>query len=768
MSNQALTHESQAEIAPREIVTTAAGGSSAWRWFFFFFFLSGLCSVLYEVVWLRLGMAKFGVTSALISIFLSIFLAGLGVGSWLGGWLMRRLERSPRLSPLVIYAAIEALIGCSSLAVPAELAWARSILDRSDNGAGLGVGSSGYYIAAGFWLTLVLLPWCLCMGATFPAAMAALRRMAPSGSERSFSFLYLANVLGAVAGALLPAFVLVELLGFTGSLKVGFALNLLLAALVLRLVFFGKAHPIPATEGRSRRSFQVSAHAAFRILSLLFLTGLVSLALEVVWIRQFTPFMGTTIWTFAAILSLYLLATFGGSQIYRLSLRERPSYNANLAWSSIAVAGLFTAVAADPRLLMIPLTRIMLGVIPFSAVVGFLTPMLVDEFSAGDPERAGVAYAVNVIGCIIGPLLSGFILLPTFGERGSLAALCLPLAGLAYLPGRSAFKRSLSFALTGLLAVALLHFTEDFPDQFTQKLVRRDYAATVVATGRGRDSQLLVNGVGITRLTPIAKLMAHMPMAMLPHPPHNALVICFGMGTTFRSMLTWDVPVTAVDLLPSVPALFSYYHADAPAVVRSPFANIVIDDGRMFLEKTHEQFDVITIDPPPPVQAAGSSLLYSRQFYAIAKKHLRPGGILQQWYAYGDSTDIAAVTRAISSEFPYVKSYVSIEKWGAHFLASMQPLPDLSPAEMVQRTPLKAQRDLIEWGPERTPEAQYAAALHQQVAPEEFLQRDPESPALDDDAPVNEYYLLRSYPLTAKLASSFNRRRQQQQAKNIP
>ena len=52
-------------------------------WFFFFFFVSGFCSVLYELIWLRLSMAQFGVTTALTSMVLSVFMAGLGLGSWL-------------------------------------------------------------------------------------------------------------------------------------------------------------------------------------------------------------------------------------------------------------------------------------------------------------------------------------------------------------------------------------------------------------------------------------------------------------------------------------------------------------------------------------------------------------------------------------------------------------------------------------------------------------------------------------------------------------
>ncbi len=70
-------------------------------WFSLFFFLSGLCSIVYELVWLRLAMAKFGVTTALISIVLSVFMAGLGAGSWLD----RRAHAALRRPPEVFFPA---------------------------------------------------------------------------------------------------------------------------------------------------------------------------------------------------------------------------------------------------------------------------------------------------------------------------------------------------------------------------------------------------------------------------------------------------------------------------------------------------------------------------------------------------------------------------------------------------------------------------------------------------------------------------------------
>ena len=58
------------------------------------------------------------------------------------------------------------------------------------------------------------------MGATIPLAMFAIRSDGLDDSQRSFSFLYLANVLGAVAGAIIPLF-LIELYGFHGTLRIG-------------------------------------------------------------------------------------------------------------------------------------------------------------------------------------------------------------------------------------------------------------------------------------------------------------------------------------------------------------------------------------------------------------------------------------------------------------------------------------------------------------------------------------------------------------------
>src|SRR5271157_128372 len=724
------------------MLPTNLRSESKLTWIFAFFFLSGFCSILYELVWLRLAMAKFGVTTALVSIVLSVFMAGLGAGSWISGALVRRYGNRISFPALRLYAVSELLIGISALVVPLQLASGNRILERIADRVPLSSGT--YYAVSGAWLALTLVPWCACMGATIPLAMFAIRNVGGVDSQRSFSFLYLANVLGAVAGATIPL-ALIDLFGFLGTLSVGAVLNGLIAAsaFALTLAPDKRVATAPAA-GERRAAFQPENRRG--ILVLLFTTGVVTMGMEIIWIRLFSPYVGTLVYSFAKILAAYLLATFTGSQVYRWWMR-RNTRESGLLWVSLAFFGLLPLLTSDVRLAMESNVRVLLGVAPFAGVIGFLTPMLVDRWSGGDPDRAGRAYAVNVVGCIVGPLLAGFFLLPLFGERVSMLLLVLPWFAMALQPDKQARRPLLqTAAAAGFLATALAVFflTRDYATQFTKAVVLRDSTATVTASGSGMHKRLLVNGYGTTNLLPVTKIMAHLTLASLPQPPSNVLVICFGMGTTFRSALSWGVPVTAVELVPSVPKLFWYYHADAEQVLKSPFARVVIDDGRRYLERSPQQFDAIIIDPPPPVQAAGSSLLYSRDFYAVARQRLRTGGILQQWLPPGaDKAVRSSVARALMESFPYVRVYGSIFVGGHHYLASMSPIPSRNAEELLSAMPAGAVVDMMEWGPARTPLEQLNQVLSHPVSVSELIELAPEVPALQDDRPINEYYQLR-------------------------
>ena len=273
----------------------------------------------------------------------------------------------------------------------------------------------------------------------------------------------------------------------------------------------------------------------------------------------------------------------------------------------------------------------------------------------------GHAYSINVLGCILGPLLAGFFILPWAGERWGLCLLALPFA-IGFFS--SALHRA-AFGGTILAALLLVFLTKDFGTKFPHRIELRDHTATVIATGEGMSRRLLVNGVGMTKLTPITKMMVHLPLGFRQKPAKNGLVICFGMGTSFRSMLSWGIDATVIELVPSVPKLFGYFHEDGPGLLRSPLAR-VIDDGRRFLDRSSEQFDVIAADPPPPIGTPTSSLYLLGRVFCRPQAPPAPGGGVSGWCPGGDTATMSAIAKALRRSFPYIRAYESIEGLGVH------------------------------------------------------------------------------------------------------
>lgn len=790
-----------ADDEPGSGVAAAAKPAPGRRWRFAVFFLSGFSGLLYQIVWLRLAFAAFGIITPVMSVLLSVFMLGLGLGSWLAGSVVAR-RRLSGPQALGAYAAAEIVIGCGGFIVPLLFKFGEQILLPAGE-----TDSLSYLTSSAGIMLLALLPFCLAMGCTFPLMMQSMR--ATGESSDSFSFLYLANVIGAMCGTLLTPLALVELLGFHKTLWIGAGANFTAAVVSLwfsrreaklgdRTRAAAPATSAPAVSARPEYASGVNgeANARFR-LAILFSTGLAAMAIEVVWTRAFTPVLKTQVYSFSGLLFTYLLATWCGSWLYRRHLVRGRVLATQALLPLLALAAFAQLLLTDPRVdwrdAWVQVFWTLSCIVPYCGLLGYLTPKLVDEYSAGNPQSAGRAYAVNVLGCILGPLLASYVLLPNVGVHWSGMLLAIPLwtlAGLALYrggaqspttarpggPGQNCWSRTAALwglaTLCGILAGAIgRSYEEHFARQGVQ--IRRDYTATVasyqVPGPNGVPVKgLLVNGTSITILSTVTKFMAHLPLCHLREPPRAALVICFGMGTTYRSLLSWDIDTTAVELVPSVRDSFDYYFPDAPAIRKNPRAKTVIDDGRRFLRRTAERFDVITLDPPPPVEAAGSSLLYSKEFYELVKPRLTEQGILQQWYPSGEWQILQAVVRSVQQSFPHVRVMSDLRvkrgynERGVHILASMQPIPKLNGAELAARLPAKAASDLCEW------ERESAAALFEgilagEVSVESVLNPDPAALIVDpevgkfdpavvannpdavitDDRPFNEYYLVR-------------------------
>jgi len=742
------------------------------RLLFVCFLLSGFAGLVDQIVWVRAALASFGVITPFASVVVSVFMLGLALGTWLGGRYTHAVADRLGRSPLEFYGWVEAAIGLSAFVLPALFAASRALLLPLG-----GMQEGGYLLLSSLLITLIILPFCVCMGLTFPTMMAFIEREDAEHSG-SFSFLYLANVIGAFVGAVATPLLLIELLGFRSSLYVAAAMNF--AAAGACIVTARRRGPQVTPEGGAPTPvappvFPEDIGPGLTDV-VLFMTGFTAMALEIVWMRAFTPILGTLVYAFSGLLAVYLLATFIGSATYRRHRARGRVWSVGplvLAAPITLMLPIFVALpdvlTASARALLaglqtfssdvpvwlatVPLALV--SIAPFCALLGYLTPMLVDHRARGVPERAGRAYAINIAGSILGPLMAAYLFLPTVGARVSMWALALPflvLFGFYGLRPATTTRRALAIivavlTLVGFVRTGVRGQSFEEGSHIQAAVVRRDHTATVISYGQGKGRHLLVNGYGMTVLTTLTKVMAHFPLGLLEHEPKRALVIAFGMGTTFRSLLSWDIEATAVELVPSVVDAFPYYHDDAAEIVANPRGHIVVDDGRRFLARTDERFDVITIDPPPPVETAGSSLLYALEFHALAKRRLAEGGLVHHWFPDGIRVEPAirrAVLRSAVASFDHVRVFQSHHGFGLHIVCSMAPIDIPEPDAFIARMPAAAVEDLMEWAPRG---ADPAAFMNEQILSRELplgeLLEDLAGPVITDDRPYNEYFALR-------------------------
>jgi len=735
------------------------------------FVLSGAAGLIYEVVWARQLVLVFGNTSQAVATILTGFFAGMAIGSVLGGRLADRVR-----APLRLYGVIELILVGIVLATPVGFRLLHELY-RSAYGSLETTPGALTFIRFGLAL-IALAPATILMGCTLPILSRFLARRRDQLGD-AFGNLYVANTSGAILGTMLAGFFLIEIVGLTGTLLVG-ALCTVLAG-VLALVVHGRlsgiadyrAAPIATMEkppGSDGPDETRAVESYWRLaLGSAFVMGLTSLGYQVLWTRLLSSGTGNTTYVFTMILSIFLIGlAFGANLIARRP--TRPAHPVTLlGLTQLAVALLALAVVAlmsgrIVSLSFIPTT--MLVVLPTTLVMGLALPLASCLVGKGDErvgQDVGLLLGSNTIGVIIGTSAVPFLLVPLLGSPRSIVALSLANAGLGAwllnlsLDGQLAprwYGRAAG-AVIALGAAAILLMKPSFVADHVETMVTKrgelfasteDAVASVQAGRLAGAKHLWVGGTGMTALTVDARLMAVLPIMLRPEAD-SMLVICFGMGSSFRSGLIGGLRVDGVELVPSVPKMFSYYHSDADRILSDPHGRLLITDRRNYVELTDRTYDLIVVDPPPPVESSGTAVLYSREFYAASAARLKPGGLMMEWMPYGQTVDeFRAHVRTFAAVFPEVMIAFGPGGYGTFMFGSSRPirfnessirkvlaqpgvLKDLAGAADSPTSTVDSWVDLIS----RLVWISGADAAHFAGA----------GPLITDDRPLTEYFLLR-------------------------
>ncbi|MCA9430712.1 MAG: fused MFS/spermidine synthase, partial [Candidatus Omnitrophica bacterium] len=305
----------------------------------------------------------------------------------------------------------------------------------------------------------------------------------------------------------------------------------------------------------------------------------------------------------------------------------------------------------------------------------------------------GMVAAWNIAGGVGGTLITGFILVPTLGLIRTLWLLALAsvLIGSAAIMDRNSTTRSYAVA-GGLVAVVILLAVLTPPNKLGRmlaedrggKLIYYDESAegTVAVLEQSTANQtfhrLYIQGVSNTGDTlpsrRYMRLQGLLPLIIQSSTPESALVIGLGTGITAGSLLAYPLQHReCVELLPAAIEAASLFDGNRGAPSDSRLA-IHVGDGRHYLLATEKQFDLITLEPPPP-SARGVVNLYSTDFYELAHTRLTPDGLLAQWWPITTQNveDSQAMMRSILDVFPYVSVWTT-DIYEMMVVGSMQPI----------------------------------------------------------------------------------------------
>jgi len=730
------------------------------------FMASGAAGLIYQVVWTQDLVLVFGDTTQAIVTTVTAFLCGLGVGSLLGAAIGARLRRA-----IAAYGLLEVAVACVALVMPLVFDTIATVFRSAYLSLPAGeVALIRFALAFG-----ALMPVTAMMGMTLPILTRHLVRADSHVGER-VARLYGLNTLGAVMGAVASGYLLIEILGLrvTTLVAVGLNLGAGLGALIIS-VLLPKAERIrPPTAGSQRRIYGRQR----LLLGVTFASGLVSLALEMLWTRLLMQGTGSPVYVFVAILAVYLVGISGGSLAYERRKHRTPRMGTlGLCLASAAVLTLIPLIVSDikgPPLLSITIVLIL----PVTALLGYAFPLTVHLYvdSAVHASRGvGFVYAANTAGCVVGTVTAGFVLIPGLGTNTAIMVVCLIDAaigsGLAIAFARGPGRRltvAFVFFVTAILVtmnfapVATLTYQQRYLalSKHPHSHFEDNVAQIDVVGGKPRARRLFINGTPITRLTINTKLLAYIPKALRPNAS-SMLNICFGMGSTFRSSIILGMHTDAVELDPTVPSLMSRFYSRAGRYLHGRLGRVIISDGRNYVRLSNKHYDLITIDPPPPIWSAEAVVLMTQEFYQEARQRLNPDGVLASYITWSRPETRKLLLRAFAASFPYVTVLQGGRVGAGHnrdaaLFSGLYLLGSDAPMDFRASTIMKvfgsraAQTDLAGADNFRTvPVTSWPSIIDQRVW---LTDRQVDTyagagPPLTDDHPLTEYFMVHDFDL---------------------
>lgn len=684
------------------------------------YFASGACSLIDEVVWIRLLKLILGNTVYASSIVVSTFMGGLALGAFIMGRFSDHVTKRLRL-----YALLETIISISVLSLPLGLRIADKLyvwFYRAYNPTHRELLIIQVIISG-----LILIVPSMLMGSTLPLLGRFVTSLEKE-TGRLVGRLYALNTLGAAAGCFLAGFVLIRAVGVMNTLYTAAVLNLIVAlsgwflSRLFRLeikqpyntILFNRAEAIAKKETDGRM---------FVLAIAFFLSGAISIGYELLWMRSVVHLFSGYTYVFSSVLTVYLLGNVIGAGIGSGLAKQLkcPAKGYAVTLSLLGLCGIFYL-----PLLIVWTSKVMPGIdrqieltgrlIPFSAYIIkplvysiflFLIPAII--MGAGFPLAlqawanrihkvgwsTGTAYGTNTIGAVMGGIVTGFILIPLLGTQLSISILGLAgvwIAGFMWLlfAHNSNTLGRFGFLVTaGLLTAITLNMPPDLfntviksnprlPKQLELLAVEEGVSTTVSLHKDPQENTLYLctSGQRVAGDTYFwrsdQKMLGHFGI-LLNSKAKKVLSVGFGSGESTACMSLHGLERAAcVEIAPEMVnlSLRFFKHINLGDKLNNEI-DMIYMDAKNYIHLTDDKYDAIVNDSIHPKHFAENASLYAKEYFEDAKKRLNKNGLFISWIPTQNVEPLSVINSIIGTMmevFPHVTIWYMTPDPAQYFL----------------------------------------------------------------------------------------------------
>ncbi len=646
------------------------------KWIILIYFVSGVCSLIDEVVWVRLLKLTLGNTVYAASIVVSMFMGGLA----LGALIMSRYSDQVK-NRLRLYALLETLVTVSALLLPIGLKQADQVyiwFFRAYQPSHWQLLIVQVIISAG----LLLVPSML-MGSTLPL----LGRFVTSLEKETGHLvgkLYALNTLGAAAGCFLAGFVLIRAFGVMGTLYTAAALNLLVAFggwFLSRYSEKVEQQADPVAQARAPKEVKTRDRKFYLLIAAFFMSGLISIGYELLWMRSIVHLLGGLTYVFSAVLTIYLLGYVIGVGIgSRLVKRlKNPAGGFAVTLSLLGLCGVFylpvlilwTAkvqplipAASQTLYSWLPISPVLIWPLVIclclfmapAIIMGIGFPLALQEWANHVHKvgkSTGTAYGANTLGAVIGGVVTGFVFIPLLGLQISISILGLAGVWIATAlwvsfagDGKAVWRGTFLGGATLLTILAVLMPPNLFdvmvaisnPDTRDELVAVKEGLTTTVSLRRAQNGslELFASGESIAGdnapLRADQKALGHFGV-LLNTKAKKVLSVGFGSGETTACLAQHELEtIDCVEIAPEVVEMsLEYFRHINLGDDLDKRVNMIYMDAKNYLHLSDAKYDVIVNDSIHPRHFAENASLYAKEYFEAAKQRLSDDGIMVSW-----------------------------------------------------------------------------------------------------------------------------------------